>query len=383
MQWFVSVLLCAALLPHPAWSLPRILLYTKTAGYRHDSIPTAVETITAIGNGSLLVPSANLDASVANVRWDTTSTENQSLFRNATYLAQFDAIGFVSTTDVDPPGAGTVLDDEGIRNFAAYIQNGGGFFGIHSASATLFGAPVYGRLVGSYFDYHPSIQNVSYKPVALDHPSTSKLPADGFELYEEVYNFRSDPRQLPSPARLLVTNATGYQDPGVNPQGFRNGTNGPAPHPLAWFREGRLLDADSSSSASVRGGGGANVDASGGDGRMWYTSLGHATETWRQNYFRGHIAGGIGWVLQSSTIRSNNATALVGQPGATGAAQNSKSSGNGGYASQAGSSTSTVTASGGAGASATADSRNGATTAVRAPSWWFAVGTVLGALYFI
>ncbi|EPQ26567.1 uncharacterized protein PFL1_05888 [Pseudozyma flocculosa PF-1] len=342
MRWSALAAIGSALLAQQAHAVPHILLYTRTAGYRHESIPTAVDTITGIGNGTLRVPSGSLDASIADLRWQATATSDQAAFRNATYLAQFDAIAFIMTTDIDPPGAGTVLDDEGIRNFATYIQNGGGYVGIHSASATLFGAPFYGRLVGAYFDYHPQIQSVSLKPVATDHPSTSKLPGN-FDIQEEVYNFRSDPRKLPSPANVLITNASNYQDPGVNPQGFRNGTNGPAPHPLAWYREGRLLDTDGSTDASVRGGGGANVDPSGGPGRSWYTSLGHDRATWQQDFFRGHIAGGVGWVLQSSTVKSNNATALVGQPGPS-------SSGGGGASAEASSTGGSASSSGGAGA---------------------------------
>lgn len=289
-----------------------VLLYTKTAGYRHDSIPTAIRTITALGNGSLVLNSSAIDPSISGLRWTTVDSEDETAFHNYTYLSQFDAIGFVSTTDVDPPGVGTVLDDQGLRNFARYIQQGGGFFGIHSASATLFGAPFYGRLVGAYFDYHPQIQNVTVRAVSTAHPSTSQWPQEGLRIYEEMYNFRSDPRNLPSPAHVLVTNASSYQDLGVNPQGFRNGTNGPAPHPLAWWREGGLLDTNATSDASVSGGGGANIQVAGGPGRSWYTSLGHDNSTWALDLFRGHVAGGIGWVLESSTApskSSNNSSA--------------------------------------------------------------------------
>lgn len=291
---------------------PRILLYTKTAGYRHASIPVAVQTITSLGNGSLMLPRSAIDPSVSALRWDTANTEDETQFHNLTFLFQFDAIGFLSTTDQDPPLTGTVLDDQGLRNFASYIQQGGNYFGIHSASATLFGAPFYGRLVGAYFDYHPQIQNVSVKAVNASHPSTSIWPADGLRIYEEVYNFRSDPRNLPSPAHVLVTNASTYEDPGVNPQGFRNGTNGPAPHPLAWWRQGGLLDSNSSTDASVSGAGGATIQASGGSGRSWYTSLGHDSSTWQLDLFRGHIAGGIGWVLESATSTTHHSANASG-----------------------------------------------------------------------
>lgn len=323
MRTLLTLLITSLVLCNQAHALQRILLYTKTAGFRHDSIPTAIQIITSLGNGSLTLPSSAIDPSISSLRWETVNTEDETQFHNYTFLSSFDAIGFVSTTDVDPPGVGTVLDGQGLRNFASYIQNGGGYFGIHSASATLFGAPFYGRLVGAFFDYHPEIQNVTVKAVGESHPSTSIWPEEGLRIYEEMYNFRSDPRNLPSPANVVVTNASVYQDGGVNQQGFRNGTNGPGPHPLAWWREGGLLDTSASTVASVTGGGGANIEVAGGPGRSWYTSLGHDNSTWSNNLFRGHVAGGIGWVLLSSTAHSESSNS-TSQPG-TGSSSGSNS----------------------------------------------------------
>ncbi len=87
----------------PSVALQSILIYTKTAGFRHDSIPAAIRTITSLGNGSLALPLTAIDSSISNIRWNTVNTEDETRFHNYTYLAQFDAIGFVSTTDVDPP----------------------------------------------------------------------------------------------------------------------------------------------------------------------------------------------------------------------------------------------------------------------------------------
>ncbi|SNX83306.1 uncharacterized protein MEPE_02013 [Melanopsichium pennsylvanicum] len=319
------LLVALATLTTQAIARPRILVYTKTAGYRHDSIPTAIRTITSLGDGSLSVNASNIDPSILLLRWTTINSEDQTQFHNYTWLSQFDAVGFVSTTDVDPPGVGLVLDDQGLRNFAHYIQQGGGFFGIHSASATLFGAPFYGRLVGAYFDYHPQIQNVTVKATNTAHPSTYQWPLGGITIYEEMYNFRSDPRNLPSPAHVLVTNASSYQYSGINSQGFRNGTNGPPPHPLAWWRQGHLLDTNTTTDPSVSGAGGADIEVNGGPGRSWYTSLGHDNSTWQLDLFRGHVAGGIGWVLQSSTAPSNNNTG-VNKPSSTSTTSSSDSS---------------------------------------------------------
>lgn len=70
-------------------------------------------------------------------------------------------------------------------NFARYIQQGGGFVGVHSASACLYDTPFYGRLIGAFFDYHPEIQQVGIKALTTENPSTSKFP-DPLTIDEEV-----------------------------------------------------------------------------------------------------------------------------------------------------------------------------------------------------
>lgn len=96
-----------------------------------------------------------------------------------------------------------------------------------------------------------------------------------------MYHFRTDPRALPSRATVLLTPASSYSDPGVNAQGFRNGSEG-TPQPLAWYREGGLLDVPAQGTL-----GGALDDYEGavkwrgGAGRSYYTSLGHDSATWQ------------------------------------------------------------------------------------------------------
>lgn len=113
------------------------------------------------------------------------------------------------------------------------------------------------------------------------HPSTSSMPHP-WGTREEVYFFRNDPRSLSSSAHVLLTPdpARSFQDPGVNAQGFRNGSNG-SPQPLAWWREGGLLDDKGDVGGGVDGGA---IRASGGQGRSWYTSLGHMNETWTVSF---------------------------------------------------------------------------------------------------
>ena len=117
-------------------SSKKILLFTGTAGFRHDSIPTAVQTISS------------------KTGWTTIHTESATYFENLDNLKQFDALVFVHTTDKDPPEVGAPLTEAGAVNVGKYMQQGGNFVGVHSATNTLYAYPFYGRMIGAFFDYH-------------------------------------------------------------------------------------------------------------------------------------------------------------------------------------------------------------------------------------
>lgn len=80
-------------------------------------------------------------------------------------------------SDVSPPNSTSVFSNQSADAFARYIQRGGGYIGIHCASATAFSNPFYGRLVGAFFQYHPEIQPVGIKALNTDNPSTSRFPS--------------------------------------------------------------------------------------------------------------------------------------------------------------------------------------------------------------
>lgn len=172
-------------------ALPKVLLFTATAGYRHASIPVAIDVIQRLGNGNITLPHSAVSdrvysaASQSSARWETVASENDSLFENESYLEQFDAIVFALTSDVEPPGKGTVLSIDGANRLAEYIQRGGGFVGIHSAADTLYDYPWFGRLVGAFFSHHAPLAEVKVKRARGKHPSISHLP-DTLSIQEEV-----------------------------------------------------------------------------------------------------------------------------------------------------------------------------------------------------
>ncbi|KAF8199638.1 trehalose utilization-domain-containing protein [Pholiota molesta] len=255
---FLLILLCLFL----ALSIPtavdaakaRILIYSATRDFRHDSIPTAIEALKARQDS-------------INAQFD--NTEDQTQFTDDV-LSNYDTILFLSTT-------GEVLDSAGKDAFQKYLDLGGTFVGIHSASDTLRNTTFYTDELGSLFDYHPALQNFTVDVLDTTHPSTSMLPVI-WGVQDEAYNFKSDPRTLGATV-ILAANESSYIDAGVR---HDQGT----PHPLAWFQEK-----------------GAGVETGG---------LGHLNETWQDDLFLSHVLGGISWVLLGNTTRAFNTSGLVG-----------------------------------------------------------------------
>ncbi|KAI0806110.1 class I glutamine amidotransferase-like protein [Irpex lacteus] len=240
------------------------LIYSATADFRHDSIPTAIEALKAQGSSY-------------NIQFD--NTEDASWFTDDK-LARYDLLVFLMNT-------GEVLDANGQAAFQDYINKGGNFVGIHAASDCLRNSTFFDKELGSHFDYHPEITNATVDVLDHSHPSTSMLP-DQWQVYDEMYNFKSDPRSVGATV-ILSANDSSYKDPGT--RRFNQGT----PHPTAWYQEH-----------------GAGVDAGGVAGRSFYTSLGHTNDTWKDKLFLGHVMGGISWAIQSGTTRATNSSALVG-----------------------------------------------------------------------
>lgn len=168
----------------------------------------------------------------------------------------------------------------------------------------MYDTPFYGRLVGAFFDYHPEIQPVGIRALTNQNPSTTKFPTS-FQIQEEVYHYRTDPRALPSAPTVLLTNSTVFQDPQAS---TRTRSDGPPPRPLAWVRSGNLLDAPNMPLGQGMDDPENGPKYSGGPGRMFFTSLGHQNQTWQLAPMQAHVAGGISWVLASPTSKSQNRT---------------------------------------------------------------------------
>jgi type 1 glutamine amidotransferase len=228
------VLSLASLLDAPY----RVLVFSRTAGYRHASIPQGVAALRELGRTS---------------GFEVEATEDAGAMRDDN-LKRFAAVAFLSTT-------GDVLDATQQAAFERYIRGGGGFVGIHSASDTEYDWPWYGRLVGAYFASHPEgTPTATVRIVDAGHRSTSGLPA-AWTRTDEWYNFRSSPG---GSVRVLAA---------VDESTYSGGTMG-ADHPVAWFHE-------------MEG------------GRAWYTAMGHTAESFAEPLFLRHLLGGIQYAARA------------------------------------------------------------------------------------
>lgn len=286
-------LLVALLLSLPfVLAKQKVLLYTRTAGFRHDSIPDAVDALKDLGD---------------KYGFDTVESDDQDKFLDKDWIFQFDALVFVSVS-------GKALSNRGAANMRDYIEEGGGYFGIHEACDALYKEPWYGRLVGAYFNYHPYIQHFTLDVHSHDHPSTSFLN-DTWKVYDEVYTFNSNPRDVGKTV-LLTADTSTYKDPTGDSTKQLQRIEGT--HPIAWYKEGDQLTAP-----SKKVGGGLDDKkstprkqrGSGGAGRSYYTALGHTKHCWKDDDMQRHVFGALRWVLDSPSIRSNNATLSSSAPG--------------------------------------------------------------------
>ncbi|KAL9935990.1 hypothetical protein V8E36_004832 [Tilletia maclaganii] len=286
----------------------RVLVFTKTARFRHDSIPAAIQAVTELGNAT-------------TPGWDTIASEDDAaIFASRDTVNQFDALIFISTT-------GEVLSDSASAVMRQYIQDGGSFVGVHAASDCQTEVPWYGRLVGAYFRVHPEMTNATLDVADRSHPSVSFLPGGTWDVYDEIYTFNGDPRANNHKV-LLTVDDDSYPDAATTKE-LRAQLMG-LPHPLAWYKDGSnpstngLLSGNSTTTPQPN-------DGTGGPGRAWYTSLGHRPETYTSDaLFRRHLSEGIQWTLNSSSlrIRTGNASS-PGQP-AAGSPQGGSGGGGGG-----------------------------------------------------
>ena len=219
-----------------------VLVVTHTTGFRHSSIPTAEQTIAALGDGTGLF----------NVRYCRNADDVASML-TADALKQVHAVFFANTT-----GDLGLADLDG---FFAWIRNGGAFLGAHSASDTYHGEPRYLDMLGGEFRAHGNQATADILVERPNHPADATL-GGRFQIFDEIYHFTSNNRgRVDTLLSLDRAPADGLP-----------GENQPADMPISWTKTY-------------------------GTGRVFYTALGHREEVWQDARFQAHVLGAIRWAL--------------------------------------------------------------------------------------
>lgn len=213
---------------------PKVLVFTKTAGFVHSSIPTGAAAIQKLG---------------AENKFNVDTTSNADWFTEDT-LKQYAAIVFLSTT-------GDVLNHRQEIAFERYIQSGGGFVGVHAATDTEYDWGWFTRLVGGQFASHPDQQDAILRVTDASHAATKGLPKE-WKRFDEWYNFK----KLNGEVTVLLK---------IDESSYKGGQNG-ADHPMAWYH---------------------NYDG----GRAFYTALGHTEKSYAEPLFLQHLLGGIQYAM--------------------------------------------------------------------------------------
>lgn len=212
-----------------------VLVFHKTEGFYHESIPTGIETLKDLGvkNGFAV------------------EETNDSEYFTEEKLREYELIIFLNTS-------GDVLNETQQSAFKNYIESGGSFFGIHAAADTEFNWKWYGKLVGAYFLDHPEIQKANIIVEAPEHPVVSHLPSV-WQRNDEWYNYQ----EINPEIKVLLR---------LDEKSYEGGKNG-MHHPIAWYQE---LES-----------GGIAI----------YTGSGHTKESYAEPAFKEHLLQAICYAL--------------------------------------------------------------------------------------
>ncbi|CAM5352573.1 hypothetical protein STENM223S_04861 [Streptomyces tendae] len=219
----------------------QVLVFSKTAGFRHSSIDDGIAALRELGTSN---------------NFTVTATEDAQSF-TAGNLAQYEAIVFLSTT-------GDVLNGTQQAAMEQYIEDGGGYVGVHAAADTEYDWPFYEGLAGALFHSHPAIQQATVQVEDRAHDATAHLGRT-WQRTDEWYNYRTNPRTT---AHVLAS-----LDESSYSGGNMNGD-----HPIAWCKDYE-------------------------GGRAFYTGGGHTDESYADPAFRRHLLGGIRWAAGTTRSR--------------------------------------------------------------------------------
>jgi type 1 glutamine amidotransferase len=221
-----------------------VLYFTHSAGYRHEVIPVSQAILKEIGAGA--------------PRFEVVASEDVSVFTPEN-LRRFGAVMFFTTGELP-------LSDAQKAALTGFVRSGGGFLGVHSATDTFYQWGEYLKLIGGYFNEHPWHQEVRIEVADSASPLVGFL-GSSFTIADEIYQIADfDDRGSHVLLRLDPTSVD-LTASGVHPRSYG--------WPLAWTR-------------------------SYGEGRVFYTALGHEEAVWRDPRYQQMLRNAVLWAMGRS-----------------------------------------------------------------------------------
>jgi type 1 glutamine amidotransferase len=218
-----------------------ILVFSKTSGYRHDSIPAGIASLQRLAEQTSL--------------FTITASEDASTFTPTT-LSRYTVIVLLQCI-------GDIFTQSQLDVLKHFVHSGGGIVAIHGAAAGMPNDEWYGKMIGAHFDMHPPHEPGTVLAEEANHNHYIMNCCGGRQDWtDEWYNFRTHPRDNKSLKVLLKG----------DPRSFAGGKHGDD-HPLAWCQEFE-------------------------GGRVFFTALGHFDEAYQDEWYVGQISRGILWAAR-------------------------------------------------------------------------------------
>ncbi len=238
----------------------KVLIFSKTNGFRHGSIPVGVTALTMMGEKTGAFTAVH--------------SEDDAMFEPDT-LKQFDAVIMLNTTGdlfrpkvlpKDPKEKAAVLEREARlkKSLVDFVRGGKGLAGTHSATDTYHSWGEYNMMMGGTFAGHPWHKMVPVKNLAPSHPLNEMFKEGDFQIADEIYQFRDNTAQ-PSDRKMLLALDTKKMD--VSAGKRKDGL-----YPISWV-------------------------STYGKGRTFYCSLGHRDEIYYNPVVLKHYLAGFQYVL--------------------------------------------------------------------------------------
>jgi type 1 glutamine amidotransferase len=236
---------------------PRVLVFTKTAGWDHGTRAASDSVIRNLGikNG-----------------FDVDTTSQPNSFFTDTALARYAALCFVNTT-------GTLFTDPQREALKRYIHNGGGYVGVHASTDCEYDWAWYGQMTGANFNGHPF--NIATAKIAVldkKHPSTTCITADTLTRTDEWYFWGQNPGFKNNP----IINPAGNDSIKVLLNLVESSIAGSSLnsfHPMCWYQ---------------------NFEG----GRVWYLGFGHEPKTFYDTLVQQMLLGGIRYAAGMTTTNT-------------------------------------------------------------------------------